>query len=151
MVSSLQKNPGPGPTYFPGVWCGLFPAFHLNSPFPCTFKGFNSFQRPAGPSVTSTLHRWGTSLKINGWNPKMEVWGYSLRINHHLGWPCYNYAITGPGFMNLLWIHTGKLTFWTQKWRWMEDDFPFSNRWFSGSMLIFQGVPCTWFGSSHDL
>ena len=35
----------------------------------------------------------------------------------------------------------GKLTFWTQKWRFGRW-FSFSNRWISGSMLIFQGCRC---------
>ena len=37
-------------------------------------------------------------------------------------------------------LHPGKWTFWTQKWRWMEDDFPFPLGYFLGSMLNFGGV-----------
>ena len=40
------------------------------------------------------------------------------------------------------WITLPKttVTFWTQKWRWMKDDFPVQQWWFWGSMLIFRGV-----------
>ena len=41
-------------------------------------------------------------------------------------------------------ISPWKVTCWTQKWRFGSDDFSFSNRWFSGSMLIFQGCSFQW-------
>ena len=70
MVSSLQKNPGPTQPFPRGV---------------ATFNGFNSFQRPAGPSVTSTLHRWGGTVYLGG--SGYLVTGYddtiSLGFHHH--------------------------------------------------------------------
>jgi len=114
----------------------------------CTYKCIVFILEHFLPSPSSILPKFGLQISAfplasftrNGSSSVMRIHAKAMwRVTSK--WARHWFSVSrGVGWYSPEKVYPGKLTFWTQKWRWMEDDFLFNLVIFRFNMLIFRHV-----------